>query len=77
MKLELHALKSNHTWELVQRPPNQLIVDCKWLFKVKYLFNGKVDRFKVRLVVKGFTQTYGLDYFKTFASVTKMKTVRL
>lgn len=32
MKLELHALESNHTWELVQKPPDQLIVDCKWLF---------------------------------------------
>lgn len=77
MKLEIHALETNDTWELVPRLTHKHIVDYKWLFKVKYHPNGTIDRYKVRLVAKGFTQTYGLYYFETFASVAKITTVRL
>jgi len=30
---------------------------CKWVFKTKYKDDGIVERYKVRLVVKGYTQT--------------------
>lgn len=52
-------------------------VGCKWLYKVKYLSNGQVERYKTRLVAKGFTQTLGLDFFDTFAPIAKMTTLRV
>ncbi|KAL8116277.1 hypothetical protein AgCh_022686 [Apium graveolens] len=77
MQLEISALENNHIWKIMPKPPNQHIVDCKWLFKIKYRPDGIVDRYKAMLVAKGFTQTYGLDYIETYAPVAKMTTVRL
>ena len=50
---------------------------CKWIFTIKYNANGSVNRYKVRLVAKGFTQTYGIDYQETFAPVAKLNTIQV
>jgi Reverse transcriptase (RNA-dependent DNA polymerase) len=73
---ELGTLDKNKTWELVSLPPGKKAVGCKWIFTVKQNPEGKVERYKARLVVKGYNQTYGIDYDETFAPVSKMSTVR-
>ena len=44
-------------------------------FTIKYKADGTSDRYKVRLVAKGYTQTYGIDCYKMFALVVKMNTI--
>ncbi|GJT04240.1 remorin [Tanacetum coccineum] len=39
--------------------------------------NGTVDKYKARLVIKGFRQREGLDYFDTYSFVTRITLLRM
>ena len=74
---EMKALEKNGTWDIVDLPEGKTTVGCKWVFTTKHRSDGSLERYKVRLVAKGYTQTYGIDYFETFAPVTKLNTIRV
>jgi hypothetical protein len=76
MKEELDELHKNHTWDLVDLPRGKSVVWCKWVYKIKTCSDGTVDRYKARLVARGFTQEYGVDYDETFAPVARLSSVR-
>lgn len=62
---------------MVPLPTNQYIIDCKWLFKVKYNPYDTGERYKACLVAKEFSQEFGINYFETFGPIAKMVTVRV
>ena len=74
---ELTSLASNGTWELVELPKGRQPITSKWVFKVKYTPSGLVDRFKARLVARGFSQQYGIDYEETFAPTLRFDSLRM
>ena len=73
---EIKALIGNKTWKEVVPPPKTNIVTCKWVFKVKTNLDGSLEKFKARLVARGFTQKYGIDYEDTFAPTVRSDTLR-
>ena len=77
MAKELLALRDNHTWDVVQCPPNVKAIDCKWIYSIKLRFDGTLDRYKARLIVLGNKQEYGVNYEVTFALVAKITTMKM
>ena len=51
-------------------------IGCKWVFAIKRNPDGSIERYKVRLVAKGFSQRPGYDYVETFAPTVRMATIR-
>ena len=75
MKEELDALHKTGTWDLVDLPSGKSVIGCKWVYKIKTRSDGTVDRYKARLVARGFTQEYGIDYEETFSPVARLSSV--
>ena len=77
MHEEYDALIEDHTWNLVQRPPNANVIRSLWIFRLKTNFDGSFQRYKARLVSDGKSQRRGVDYDKTFKSVIKSTSICL
>lgn len=73
---EMRALE-NKTWEVMNLSHKKRMVGYKWMFTVKYKANGAVERYKAYLVMKIFTQIYGIDYTEIFAPLVKLNTIQV
>jgi len=74
---ELSSLEEHKTWEVCDLPEGRKAIGCKWIFKIKQRQDGTVDRFKARLVVKGYSQQEGVDYHETFSPVVSHESLRV
>ncbi|CAI7918237.1 unnamed protein product [Closterium sp. NIES-54] len=76
MESELKSIEENGTWELVELPEGRKAITSKWLFMIKSDADGKIERYKSRLVVKGYQQKEKVEYKELLAPVVKLTTLR-
>ncbi|KAH9698769.1 hypothetical protein KPL71_024127 [Citrus sinensis] len=74
---EIKALHKNKTWELVPLPRGRKAIINKWVYKIKRDGNDQVERYRSRLVVKGYAQKEGIDFNEIFSPVVRLTTVRI
>ena len=79
---EYNMLKEKKVWQEVPRPLDDEgrkvhVMTCKWVFAYKANSDGLLQKFKARLVARGFTQKIGKDYDKIFSPVVKIQSMRM
>jgi hypothetical protein len=73
---EMTSMSTNRVWDLEEISKGAKTVGCKWVYKMKCDSKGNIERFKARLMVKGFTQREGIDYTEIFFSVSCKDSLR-
>ncbi|GJP60269.1 hypothetical protein CLOP_g12188 [Closterium sp. NIES-67] len=73
---EMGSIIENDTFDLVNLPPGRKAISSKWLFKRKTDADGNIERYKSRLVAKGYQQQEKKDYNEVYAPVVKGTTLR-
>ncbi|CAB0006607.1 unnamed protein product, partial [Nesidiocoris tenuis] len=77
IRKEFNSLLQNGTWVMEKRPKDKNVVGCRLILCNKFKANGELDRRKARLVARGFTQEYGVDYNETYAPVSRLSSLRM
>lgn len=75
MQAEYDALLRNCTWELTELPVDQRA--SKWVSALKRNEQDEIEGFKTRLVAKGISQQYGVNYSETFSPVGRYETIKM
>ena len=76
MEEEISALEKNETWKKCDLQKGKKTVGCMWLYSIKYLVDGTIERHKA-IVAQGYTKTYEVDYSETFSVVEKIDSIRV
>lgn len=74
---EIQSLLDNGTWELTKLPEGRKAIGSRWVFKIKRNADGSIDRYKGRVVAKGYSQRPGFDFTETYAPTAKWDAIRL
>ena len=73
---EILGLLENGTWTLEKIPDGRTPIGSRWVFKIKRHPDGIIERYKARLVGKGYSQRPGLDFDQTFSPTAKWTSFR-
>ena len=76
MMEEYNSIMKNGVREVVPRPKGKSVVNSKWLYKINFVADGSIEKFKAHFVARGFSQVEGVDYDETFAPVARFSSIK-
>nr|GEU30231.1 integrase, catalytic region, zinc finger, CCHC-type, peptidase aspartic, catalytic [Tanacetum cinerariifolium] len=77
MQEEIHEFDRPQVWVLVPRPDCIMLINLKWIFKVKLDKFGGVLKNKAKLVAKGYRQEEGIDFEESFTPVAQIEAIKI
>jgi hypothetical protein len=77
VRSEMGSIMSNGTWKVLERPYERKPIGCKWVFKKKLRPDSTIEKYKVRLVAKGYTQKESKYFFDTYSPIVGLTTIRV
>ena len=75
IKSEIDSMHFNQVWSLVDLPEDIVPIGCKQIYKRKIESDGKIETYKVRLIMKSYSQREDIDYHEIFLSVAMLKSI--
>ena len=72
---EYRSIMKNDVWDVVQRLEGKSVVTSKWIYKIKHVVDGSIEKYKARFMAHGFSQKEGIDYEEKFALVARYTSI--
>ena len=72
---EYDSIMWNSVWDVVPRLEDKSVVTSRWLYKVKQVADGSIEKHKARFFARGFSQVEGIDYDETFSPVARYSSI--
>lgn len=69
--------KKKETWDLVDLPKDKHTIGLKWVFKTKHATYESIQKYRARLIAKGYAEREGIDFKETFSPVARFEIVRV
>jgi hypothetical protein len=75
MMEEYQSIIKNDVWDIVPRPKGKYVVTSKWIYRIKHVADGSIEKHKARFMTRGFSQVEGIDYEETFSLVARYTSI--
>ena len=74
---EVASLVENKVYEVVDRPGSHQVITSKWVFKKKRGMTGAVEKYKAKIVARGFMQEEGVDCGDTYSPTVRFESIKM
>lgn len=73
---EYNFIMKNDVCEVVTRPEDRSVVGSRWIYKIKYIVDGSIEKYKARFLENMYTQKEGIEYEETFTIVARYTSIK-
>ena len=72
---EYQSIMKDDVWEIVPKLEGKNVVYSKWIYKIKHIFDGSIEKYKAIFVAHGFSQKEVINYKETFSHVARYTSI--